>query len=242
METKFQTIDKERSGTIYEIEFTDNEISVVLNALDLYSRIWIGQYDQILWDLRWYRKYSQLHALDDTLRRKMEDMRNIILPGLKGYSLSSSHGIFSPDRDTKAAIAYDMQQEFRYRRAWFLRPEGGYTVDFGRPLPCEDDPCVCPKAECYYADGEFCIRIHIDEVQLRVIIDALAIRMLEYNCQIRKLFEYYTEEQDALCMADELTELLLSTEVEQAVDNELYSDLLQKLTKKIISFHEKLSS
>lgn len=44
------------------------------------------------------------------------------------------------DRDVKAAIAYDMQQEFRYRRAWFLNPEGGNTVDFGRPLPCDDAP------------------------------------------------------------------------------------------------------
>lgn len=27
---------------MYELEFTDNEIRIVLNALDFYSRIWIG--------------------------------------------------------------------------------------------------------------------------------------------------------------------------------------------------------
>ena len=40
---------------MHELEFTDNEIRIVLNALDFYSRIWIGQYDHMLWDLRqWY--------------------------------------------------------------------------------------------------------------------------------------------------------------------------------------------
>ena len=34
---------------MHELEFTDNEIRIVLNALDFYSRIWIGQYDHMLW-------------------------------------------------------------------------------------------------------------------------------------------------------------------------------------------------
>lgn len=137
---------------------------------------------------------------------------------------------FSPDRNAKAAIAYDMQQEFRYRRAWFLKPEGGYTVDFGRPLPCEDDPCDFPKAECYDMNGEFRIRVYIDDTQLGVIIDALNIGILEYDCQIRKLFEYYTDDQEALRIAEVVTELLTSIEVERAVENELYFDLVQRLS------------
>ena len=80
---------------MHELEFTDNEIRIVLNALDFYSRIWIGQYDHMLWDLRWYRNCSQLDAVDDTLRRKFWDIRNITLPGLRKYSLNGSYGIFS---------------------------------------------------------------------------------------------------------------------------------------------------
>ena len=215
---------------MHELEFTDHEIRIVLNTLDFYSRIWIGQYDHMLWDLRWYRNCTQLDALDDTLRRKFLDIRNIILPGLRKYSLNGSYGIFSPDRDAKAAIAYDMQQEFRYKRAWFLKPEGGYTVDFGRPLPCEDDPCDFPKAECYDMNGEFRIRVYIDDTQLGVIIDALNIGILEYDCQIRKLFEYYTDDQEALRIAEVVTELLTSIEVERAVENGLYFDLVQRLS------------
>ena len=127
--------------------------------------------------------------MDDTLRRKFWDLRNITLPGLCKYSLNGSYGIFSPDRDAKAAIAYDMQQEFRYRRAWFLNPEGGYTVDFGRPLPCEDDPCDFPKAECYDVNGEFRIKVYIDDTQLGVIIDVTPATIRDIHKLLRNCFQ-----------------------------------------------------
>lgn len=79
---------------MHELEFTDNEIRIILQALDLYSRIWIGQYDHILWDLRWYRNCNQLDELDKTLRREFLDIRNIVLPGLHECSLNGSYGIF----------------------------------------------------------------------------------------------------------------------------------------------------
>lgn len=216
---------------MYEIEFTDREIHIVLNALDLYSRIWIGQYDHILWDLRWYKNCRQLDTMDNTLRSKFLDMRNIILPELRHYGLSGSHGIFSPDRDAKAAIAYDMQQEFRYKTAWFQHPEGGITVNFGKPLPCDDDPCDFPKAECYNANGQFRIKVYIDGIQLGVIIDALNIGILEYECQIRKLFEFYSDNPEALNIAKEITEQLYSIESERPFENELYFDLTERLSR-----------
>ena len=79
-------------------------------------------------------------------------------------------------------------------------------------------------------NGEFRIRVYIDDTQLGVIIDALNIGILEYDCQIRKLFEYYTEDQEALRIAEVVTELLISIEVERAVENELHFDLVQRLS------------
>ena len=156
-------------------------------------------------------------------------MRYIILPGLREYQLSASFGIFSPKRDVKAAIAYDMQQEFRYRRAWYLNPNGGYTVDFGEPLPCGDDLCEFPKADCYDAEGEFLIKVYVDDTQLRVMSDALKIIHLGYLCQVEKLFRYYTDNAEALKIATEITDLLASVEADHAVNTEQYSVLNQRL-------------
>ena len=44
---------------MHELEFTDNEIRIVLNALDFYSRIWIGQYDHMLWEMSLFGGSSQ---------------------------------------------------------------------------------------------------------------------------------------------------------------------------------------
>ena len=41
-------------------------------------------------------------------------MREITLPELNGYDFCASHGIFSSERDVKAAVAYDLQQEMRF--------------------------------------------------------------------------------------------------------------------------------
>ena len=214
---------------MYELKFTDDEICTVINSLDFYSRIWLGQYDHILWDLRWTRNCDQLDKLNAVLCKKFGDMKTIILPGLRGYGLSGSYGIFCPERNVNAAIAYDMQQEFRYKRAMFLNPKGGITVDFRTPLPCNDDPCEFPKAECYDEDGKFCIKILIDESQCRIIADALHISMLENDCQIRKLFEYYTDDVAALAIADELTDLMTSIEIEHEVKNALINRILKRL-------------
>ena len=50
---------------MHELEFTDNEIRIVQNALDFYSRICIGQYDHMLWNLRWYRNCKIKETLGD---------------------------------------------------------------------------------------------------------------------------------------------------------------------------------
>lgn len=79
-------------------------------------------------------------------------------------------------------------------------------------------------------DGEFRIKVYIDDAQLSDVIDALNIGIFAYNYQIRKLFEYYTDDPDALAIADELTDLLASIDTEYPVRNEQYYDMVQRLS------------
>ncbi|MBQ8995292.1 MAG: hypothetical protein IJ091_05715, partial [Oscillospiraceae bacterium] len=117
-----------------------SQIGSVVEALDLYARIWIGQFDHIMYEMRWLKDCEEIDLQEERLVHLFLALRNILLPGLSGYSLSGSYGIFSRKRDIRAAVAYDLQQVIRYRKAWFEKPEGGYTVDFRAPYPCEDDP------------------------------------------------------------------------------------------------------
>lgn len=50
------------------LEFTENEMGMIIGSLDFYMRMYIGQYREILFDLRWYRDCSYLDDLEDQLR------------------------------------------------------------------------------------------------------------------------------------------------------------------------------
>ena len=135
-------------GSDLKLELRGEEVYSVINTLDLYSRIWIGQYDHIMYEMRWIKDCSKLDTWENQLTDLFKAIRQITLPGLAFYGFSGSYGIFSEERDIRAGIAYDLQQEIRYKKAWFENPTGGYTVDFRAPLPCEDDPYPFPQAAC----------------------------------------------------------------------------------------------
>ncbi len=196
-----------------EIVLFEKELKTLLNALDFYSRIWIGQYDDILWKLRWYRKYDQLDAEEFAIKNLMLEMRHVLLPGLN-CGLNGSYGIFSPKRDFRAGISYDMQQEFRYRLAWFVNPEGGNTVDYGKPLPCEDDPCEWPGITCYDGNESVMARLAVDETQAEIMAEALDVFAEMYDGNIRSVFSHYTDNEEVLEMAGEITRILSGVEKE----------------------------
>ena len=81
------------------LNFSESEMGMIISSLDFYMRMYIGQYREILFDLRWYRDCSYLDNLEDQLRIKFMQIRNILLPDITGYGWSGSYGIFNPDVD-----------------------------------------------------------------------------------------------------------------------------------------------
>lgn len=178
-----------------------SEIDHVINALDLYSRIWIGQYDHIMYEMRWKKKCDEIDRQEKKLIDLFMAMRQITLPELNGYDFSASHGIFSSERDVKAAVAYDLQQEMRYKKAWFEKPEGGYTVDFNTPLPCKDDPYPFPEAFCRTEKEKTVLETEMTAGHSAIIINSLEIQCCIENGDFKKIFSYYTEDERALDIA-----------------------------------------
>lgn len=197
-----------------KLKYEQHEMYKIINALDFYSRIWIGQYDRILYDIRWYRNCKQLDERESLFINKLLHIRHILLPGLV-YGWSSSYGIFSDEIDFRAGVAYDMQQEFRNKLAWFNNPEGGITVDFNPVMHCESDPYIVPTARCFEEDGKVYEEINICNEQFEIIKAALEIHECLYNGDIKKLFSYYTDNELALRLAQEVTDLMLEVDIER---------------------------
>lgn len=186
---------------------SQDEISKVIKALDFYSRIWIGQYLEIDSEMIWLKKRTYDEILENEIVPLFLQLRNRLMPeSIRdiGQTLYASYGIFSDKVDERAGTAYDMQQVIRYTLAWFLHPEGGWTVDFGSPLRAGRIYPV-PKASCIKNNGNVEMEISLsDNSQFTIIEDAIEILDLVRSGKIEKMFSYYTDDKEALLTASEI--------------------------------------
>jgi hypothetical protein len=58
-------------------------------------------------------------------------LKKVYFPELE---CAAYYGIFSPDTPEESKISWDLIQVIRNKIAWSNRPEGGMTVDFGKPI------------------------------------------------------------------------------------------------------------
>lgn len=200
------------------IQFNKTEIYTIINALDFYSRIWIGQYNEILSNIRWYKNCSQLDSFEYELKTLLLNIRHNLLPELDNYGIYASHGIFSSEINYKAAVAYNMQQEFRYKLAYFNHPEGGITVDFNSPMKAELDPNPFPNAACNKI-----VILTINKEQLEIIINALSIKKAQLKGLVSDIFKYYTDNKNIIRLAEKINTIFAS--IDNEMDNLLNNDI-----------------
>lgn len=186
---------------------SQDEILKIVKALDFYSRIWIGQYLEIDDEITWLKKEAPNEILETKITSLLLKIRSKLLPLSNrdiGQTLYASYGIFSNKIDERAGTAYDMQQAIRYTLAWFLHPEGGWTVDFGSPLRAGRVYPV-PKASCVNNDGNIEMEVSLtDKSQFAIIEDAIEVLDLVRSGKIEKMFSYYTDDKEALLTASEI--------------------------------------
>ena len=224
---------KEAPPETYVLNITGDECSLVRNALDLYSRIWIGQYGRIddiwvyetggMWDA-----YSEKYKLFQRIRDKL-------IPSLIGYGdyLSCSLGIWSDNTDIRAINAYDIQQRLRYEVSWFKNPEGDITVDYGTPyirgnigdfsVFCEDN------------SEDINVYLYLSIKQLLTIKTSIDVYKLIVDREIKDALKYFTNDENALDIAEELTKVYKRFDFTSLPNNQnfgmdLYSEMMERLT------------
>lgn len=212
-----------------KLTFTSSEMWQIINALDFYSRIWIGQYDKLLYGIRWYRDCRQLDREEEGLIYLLMNIRHQLLPGITHLGWSGSYGIFCDEVDFKSGVAYDMQQEFRYKLSYFEHPEGGYTVNFREPLVCERDPYKFPKATCRKDGDVTVVDVDINSKQLDIIKSALLIEYAALTGQVTKMFEFYTKKKSVFKLTKTIDKIFDGIAIER--DPADVSQLLKKISE-----------
>jgi hypothetical protein len=121
--------DEVENNKPYHLSMTELQAQVIINALELYSRIGMGQLQEIVYVLR---MNSSPGAIDfdalDKVEKLAREASSYFMKGSGGY-----YGISSNKINDSFRVAWDIQQVIRYRLAWDRNPEGGIQVHFDEP-------------------------------------------------------------------------------------------------------------
>lgn len=187
------------SNAMDTIELNLEETYEITNALDFYSRIWIGQYGEMLlctgYPAGVFGTDPTQHKLEDIVRR----MRAITLPSIKHFGISGSLSIWSSETDDRAVCAYDMKQVIRFARAWHLHPGGGMTVDFDTPWIRGSLPEV--TCSCTGSAEDFMFTLQADPLNLALVAEALGVYDLGMRGKIAQMMGHFTDSPEALELA-----------------------------------------
>jgi hypothetical protein len=114
----------------------EEQARVTVAALDLAIRIKLGQFGEIVEQCMVRDKENEdIEAWclrRDDAEALLLQVRNIIMPELRDMnSLAGSHGVYSGEETERL---YNVLLAVRSCMAWHKKPDGGYTVDFRKPM------------------------------------------------------------------------------------------------------------
>lgn len=107
------------------------ELQEWISSLDLFSRIYIGQYNEMLSKYLGICVYLSDYPL---IKDNFLKIRQILIPEIKHEDFNASLGIWGFDTPLVAKRAYDIQMILRYQLSYNENPKGGFTVNYDPPF------------------------------------------------------------------------------------------------------------
>jgi len=125
----------------YELTINETHAQVLINALELYSRMGMGQLSFLMehQDLQ-KRLVVGPDSHFETVRGTLEFLKKIIFPELP---LNGYYSISSPEINDANRVAYEMLQVVRHRMAWDRlqgKQPSGFSVIYDEPMKTSAQP------------------------------------------------------------------------------------------------------
>ena len=121
---KYKTLIK------YQLTISEKQARVIISALDFFSRIGIGQLEEILRHPQYANIIFNNNATYKVCKELLDEPKRL----LTNFPPNASYGIGNPEVHSDCTISYDLMQVIRHRLAWDNNPEGGIQVSFGKPM------------------------------------------------------------------------------------------------------------
>ena len=119
----------------YTIKVNVDQARIIARALDLFSRIGIGQIEMVVEEA-----HKMSHAKIEAPYAEIEEIVDKLKLALFGMPINASHSICSDKVDVAYREAYDILQVIRHRLAWDKNPNGNkMSIDFDKPTKWVSD-------------------------------------------------------------------------------------------------------
>ena len=118
----------------FVLKMNRRQAGVITAALDLYSRIGMGQISEVENILRLDRHVKPDYS-HDAVRNALDFVKREIF-GLDG---NGNLGIHNETVPKNYRVAWDLQQVIRHFLSWDANPEGGSGVSFHEPMKSSDE-------------------------------------------------------------------------------------------------------
>jgi hypothetical protein len=129
----------------YNIHLNENQLQVLVNALDLYSRIGIGQLEEVEMIYRLDGRKKQVdrnYDTDESTEIDFDHLHQILNLAKQelGHGQGSHYGIYSKEVPDAFRVAWDIMKVVRHQLAIDRCPTGGFGVDFDIPQQSGKEP------------------------------------------------------------------------------------------------------
>lgn len=130
---------KNEKRTKYILTLTPEQESIIERACEFYSRIIMGQFSEITWEI-----FCHSSQGDETYWNRRDQFDKVMS---SAYRIAYPNGPHELDKyeSERRGVAWNTYQSLRFVRSWHDHPEGGLTVNFNEPF--DIDGCGIPKCE-----------------------------------------------------------------------------------------------
>ena len=182
----------------------DNQIHIAVATLDLFFRMYLGQYDAIDMLYLWNRdpELHYDHDVDKARDALMAPIRNALMPEMHSTGFRESRGIYNELNHPDCMDAYNLMCSIRSAYAWYRDPTCTFgTVDYrpptnkGRYSPAE---CMIEKK-----DGVAVANVTMCKEQFELLLTAAKVYLDVLTGKLRDAFGVFTQEDELLALAED---------------------------------------
>ena len=125
----------------YEIELTEKQTQIIQEALNLYFRLQLGQWQELAHMTRvgWYFRHKNGEETSMPLWGAVEKLIDTLVWVVFGFHSGESWGIHNKNVPNSARIARDIHDVIRHQ-FWHDREDQGHGVDSDEPYSISGDP------------------------------------------------------------------------------------------------------